>query len=259
MTSESIERGFRGPRFWMLAAIAFALFTIVLSPATFAIYYGMLMAIAFGGMPLPLQWLMALIVIVGVPGGMAFGTATLAEFLIRKSGRPDRAPKWGWRTAVSALAVLTPAFLPVAFFFKLDDLGTPDPVAVKLAARPIVAREAPGFCTVPEWRIVDGRPELTIGVRVPEEHEYAIQMHGQDQVSQSFDGYFDSTLTAGVHDVSIRLNGANGRRDRPVAWPISVSLLALWPADSAYTNTIDARSGDSLFVIDSTGAWTSHR
>ncbi len=260
-----------GSRWWLLAAIAFAVVSLVLSPVTLVLFGFMFIVAGFSGRFLPVHWLWAAVLLLAAPGLAAFGLATMVERLLRRSGRPDRARRWSWRAVVTALVAVSPfVFLPALFVIGIQSRipSKGEQAAQKqYALRPIVASDSMGFCSVPVWRVRDRAPEFTVAVRVPRRANYALTVHGgfgrrslpsKDGTAYSESdamGFLMREFGPGVDTLTVRLDNAG--TSPPTSWPIRIWFIQIARADSDLI--IDGRYGDSLYVIDSTGVRTSGR
>lgn len=248
-------------RWWLIAAIAFAGINLLLSPVTLMLLWSMLVAIGFGGAPLPQQWLAALVVIVIIPGLLAGGLATLLESQSRRLWKPGPARRWGWQTILIIVVLASPlVFLPVMFFRALDGLGgtkEEQEAAQQRSRRPIGESDSVGFCSVPQWTVVDGKPRLSIAVRVAEAGSYAVMVqgsYGRRQLSsgawseQGLTGMTIHEFGPGVDTMTVKFGEG---MSSPIEWPVRMTYFDLSHSDG--TGFIDIRRGDSLYVLDERG------
>ena len=246
-----------GGRWWLIAGFAFAAINLLLSPAAIVLLWSMLLNTALGGGPLPVQLFFAALFVIVVPGLLAAGLASLVELALTRLGRPDRSKRWSWRTAVTALAFVSPfVFLPILFVHALDLPSNAELEVMKAhGRRPIVATESVGFCSSPQWAVVEGHPEMSIAVRVREKASYALMVDGEFERRQLGSGGWSAKglggtvideLSPGVHTMHVRLDN-----DSVTVWPVCINLIDLSYSDGR--GSIDSRAGDSLYILDETG------
>jgi len=239
------------PRWWLLASIAFAVFVCTCAP----IALGLFVLIAAESEVTATATILILFVLAGIPAILAALTASGLEWLLRKTGHPDRSRVLSLRTVLSLAIALSPiVILPV--WFRTAEREVNLKTAKEIAridayySRPIAPTDSSGFTSIPTWRMVDGLPEMKVAVRPFKTGPHRVTIWALDHANHRISGELERQLSSAVDTFTVRLRREDDSQDS-TWWPVRVYNVWLEIPDSS--KAVDVRSGDSLFVFDRTG------
>jgi hypothetical protein len=241
-----------GPRWWLFAAVSFAILLFLLMPFTgiLLIYLGI--AVAAKPPQIPLIIPVALFLTTAAALGAVI-VASAAETLLRRSGRPDQSKASPGGTLIIVLVFLSPALVVGVGAFIVDRwLDADEKRGAPIRAynsRPIGLSDTVGFCSAVSWRMDGILPRASVAVRVPAPGRYRLRVTAFDRAGHHLEAVGLQDFSAGVDTVSARLY-RSGRGNDSTSWPIVVESFALITEGVEPLRVLDQRIGDSLFILN---------